>query len=79
MGIKDASTAAERVTSKIGSKAVVTMSEEEFRNETMYQTTMHIVRKMLADGIISEEEYHQINAVFLKKYNPILGGLFARI
>lgn len=55
------------------------MSEEEFRNETMYQTTMHIVRKMLADGIISEEEYHQINAVFLKKYNPVLGGLFARI
>ena len=55
------------------------MSKEEFRNEAMYQTTMHIVRKMLADSIISEEEYHQINAVFLKRYNPVLGGLFARL
>lgn len=55
------------------------MSKEEFRNEAMYQTTMHIVRKMLKEGIISEEEYRQVNDVFLEKYRPILGGLFAQL
>lgn len=55
------------------------MSKEEFRNETMYQATMHIVRKMLADGIISEEEYRRIDDMFLKKYQPLLGSLFSDI
>ena len=42
-----------------------------------YQTTMHIARKMLCDGIISEEEYHRVDKIFLKKYKPIFGTLFS--
>ena len=53
------------------------MSKEEFRNEKMYQTTMHLVREMLKDGIISKEEYRQIDTIFLEKYKPVFGTLFS--
>jgi len=52
------------------------MTKEEFQNEKLYQTTMHIVRKLMQDGIISADEYSQIDAVFLKKYKPLFGTLF---
>ena len=54
------------------------MSKEEFRNEKLYQTTMHIARQMLAEGLISEE-YRQIDTIFTEKYKPTLGTLFADI
>ncbi len=55
------------------------MSKEDFRNEKLYQTTMHIARKMLKEGLISEEEYRKIDTIFLKKYKPVFGSLFADI
>ena len=55
------------------------MSKEEFRNEKLYQATMQIARKMLKQGAISEEEYNEIDAVFLKKYRPVLGQIFSNI
>ena len=51
------------------------MSKEEFRNEKLYQTTMHLARKMLSDGLISEDEYRQIDTIFRGKYRPILVSL----
>ena len=53
------------------------MSKEDMRNEKLYQTTMHLARKMLKDGIISEEEYHRVDAIFLEKYKPVFGTLFS--
>lgn len=55
------------------------MTKEDMRREKMYQTTMYIVRKMLYDGIISNEEYSRIDKIFLKKYNPIFGTLFSAL
>ena len=55
------------------------MSKEEFRNEKLYQTTMHLARKMLEEGIIFEEEYRQIDTIFLEKYKPVFGTLFSDI
>ena len=55
------------------------MSKEEFRNEELYQTTMHIVRKLMQDGVISADEYHHIDAIFIKKYRPFFGSLFSDI
>jgi hypothetical protein len=60
-------------------RVVTGVSKDEFRNEKLYQTTMHIVRKMLEDGIISEEEYRQIDTIFLEKYQPVFGTLFSDI
>ena len=55
------------------------MRKEEFRNEKMYQATMGIARKMLKEGIVSEEEYRQIDTIFLEKYKPVFGTLFSDI
>lgn len=67
------------VTSLTASKVVTAMSKEVFRNEKLYQTTMHLARKMLEEGIISEEEYRQIDTIFLEKYKPVFGTLFSDI
>lgn len=55
------------------------MNKEEFRNEKLYQTTMHLAKKMLEEDIISETEYRQIDTIFLKKYRPVFGTLFSDI
>lgn len=75
MEAKTANIADASVISGTGLEAV--MSKEEFRNEKLYQTTMHLARKMLSDGLISEDEYRQIDTIFLEKYRPALGTLFS--
>ena len=79
MAINAESTAAMNVTLQTVSKAVAAMSKDDFRNEKLYQTTMHMVRKMLDEGIISEEEYRQIDTIFLEKYKPVFGTLLSDI
>jgi hypothetical protein len=77
--ISEESIAAMRAILQTVLKVVTVVSKDEFRNEKLYQTTMHIVRKMLVDGIISEEEYRQIDTIFLEKYQPVFGTLFSDI
>ena len=43
------------------------MSNAEFRNEKLYQTTMSMARKMLGEGIISEDEYRQTRSNLEKR------------
>ena len=79
MGTSEENTAAMNVISLTDTKVVPAMSKEEFRNEKLYQSTMHLARKMLEDGAISEEEYCQIDTIFLEKYQPVFGTLFSDI
>lgn len=65
-------------TSGTGSE-VARMSKEQMRQEKLYQVTMSMVRKMLAEGLITEEEYRQIDTMFLEKYRPLFGTLFSEI
>ena len=65
-------------TSDTGSEAA-RMSKEKMRREKLYQATMSIVRKMLAEGLITEEEYRQIDTMFLEKYRPLFGALCSEI
>lgn len=74
-GISGENTAATPATSLTVSRLVAAMRKEEFRNEKMYQATMSIARKMLKEGIVSEEEYRQIDTIFLEKYKPVFGTL----
>ena len=55
------------------------MTKEQFHNEKMYQATMALARQMLRQGLITEEEYREVEAVFLKKYKPVLGEIFSNI
>lgn len=52
------------------------MSSVNFQNEMMYQATMSFARKMLRDGLITEDEYRQIDTMFIEKYQPRIGTLF---
>lgn len=72
------STAVMCATSGTGSEAA-RMSKEQMRQEKLYQVTMSMVRKMLAEGLITEEEYRQIDTMFLEKYHPLFGTLFSEI
>lgn len=65
-----------RVTSTIGLEEG-SMTRDDFRKEKLYQATMSMARKMLVEGLISEEEYHQIDTIFIAKYRPVFGALFS--
>lgn len=56
---------------------VARMTEEQFRAEKLYQTTMNVAGRMLSQGLISEEEYCQIDTIFLEKYRLVFGTLFS--
>ena len=55
------------------------MTREEFHNEKMYQATMGMVRRMHSEGLISQAEYGQMEQIFLEKYKPLIGSIYAEI
>ena len=55
------------------------MTKEESRAERLYQTTMHLARKMFKEGTITADEYGQIEKHFAEKYQPITGTLFSSL
>lgn len=58
---------------------VASMSEEQFNREKLYMATMHLAKKLLEQGIISEKQYEDINEKFTNKYGISLSSLFTRI
>lgn len=58
---------------------VLHMSDEQMKNEMLYQGTMSIARNLLKQGTISEEEYRQIDTMFKQKYAVSLSTLFTDI
>lgn len=55
------------------------MTKEQFQREKMYQATMGMVRRMRSEGLISQEEYARVEQVFLEKYKPLIGSIYAEI
>lgn len=55
------------------------LSRGQFENEKMYQYTMAIVRNMRKQGLITGNEYSEIDTIFLKKYRPVLGSLYSEM
>ena len=52
------------------------MSDELFERIVMYKATMILVKSMLSQGLISEEEYDEIDRIFSSKYGLDLSVLF---
>ena len=46
------------------------------QNELMYQMTMSVARRMFSEGLMTEDEYRQIDTMFREKYQPKIGTLF---
>ena len=58
---------------------VEVMTDTQIHNEKMYLGTMTAARKLLKQGIISDEEYEQIDTMFRQKYAISLSTLFTDI
>ena len=58
---------------------VTAMTNEQMQNEVMYQGTMLVAKQLLKKGIVSDEEYEQIDTNFQKKYDISLSTLFTDI
>lgn len=54
------------------------MDKNEFKREKLYQSTMLVAKKMLKNGMISIEEYQEIDAKMNEKYKPIFGTLLSQ-
>jgi hypothetical protein len=52
------------------------MKKEQFSSEMLYQLTISMFRKMLEHGLISEEEYAEIDTIMLRRYAPFLGSIY---
>ena len=55
------------------------MTKEAFQREKMYQATMGMARRMRSAGLISSEEYAKVERIFLEKYKPLIGSIYAEI
>lgn len=51
------------------------MTKQEFENEKRYELLMYQVKKMLKAGLISEDEFCEIETKYRQKYSPKSGGL----
>jgi hypothetical protein len=40
---------------------------------------MHLARKMVDQGILTEQEYREVDEIFLEKYKPVFGSIFSDI
>ena len=53
------------------------MNKDVFAREVKYESRMAVARTMLRKGIITKEEYCEIDTIFLDKFRPLLGTLRA--
>lgn len=53
------------------------MDKREFRAERLYLMSRSVAESMLKKGILSEDEFTQIDTILLKKYRPTLGTLLS--
>lgn len=75
METRTANTAHIPVTSPVASE-VMSMNEDQFEREKLYQASMNLFQAMLKDGLITEEQYAIIDTKMREKYQPIFGTLF---
>ena len=53
------------------------MTPEELRNDMLYHMAFSMAKTMLEKGLLSPEEYAEIDTILLQKYQPYLGRLFS--
>ena len=53
------------------------MSKEKLRNDMLYHAAISMAKSMLEKGLITREEYTEIDTILLEKYRPYLGTLLS--
>lgn len=52
------------------------MTSDALERECRYETVMYQVKRMFHAGLITEQEFQEIEARFRAKYKPMSGGLY---
>ena len=58
-------------------KAVMQMRKEQYRADMLYQVSLSVAKTMREQGLITADEYDEIDTVLLAKYQPYLGRLIS--
>lgn len=53
------------------------VTQDEFERERRYQTLTYFLKKMLSEGLISEEEFCRIDTRNRDKFKPFSGSLLS--
>ena len=53
------------------------MSKDEFHNNMLYHAAISIAKTILENGLVTEEEYAEIDTILLEKYRPYWGTLLS--
>lgn len=53
------------------------MDNEQFEAELRYRLALSLARSLRNRELVTAEEYRQMDAMLLQKYQPILGTLLA--
>jgi len=53
------------------------MTAEQFKAEKQYQAALSIARNLRSKGLLTEQEYAEIDTILRKKYAPSLGTLLS--
>ena len=53
------------------------MTKKRLRDDMRYQAARSMAKTMLEKGLITQEEYSDIDTTLLQKYRPYLGSLFS--
>lgn len=51
------------------------MTEKQFNSELEYQIWINIMKELLKEQIITDQEYKKIDKMLLKEYQPIFSSL----
>lgn len=58
-------------------EAVMQMSKEQYRSDMLYQVHLSVAKSMREKSIITADEYAEIDAMLIEKYQPYLGKLLS--
>lgn len=51
------------------------MTHDQFEREKNYRVALSIAKAMLLKKLITQPEFNKINAMLIKQYKPVFGGL----
>ena len=77
IGVSTGSIAPMPVMSRSGFKAVVSMRKDQYRADMLYHMSLSVAKTMREKGLITADEYAEIDTMLLAKYQPYLGRLIS--
>ena len=65
----------EQIQKKINLYGVTFMTDKQFNSELEYQIRINIMKKLLKEQIINDQEFKKIDTMLLNEYDPIFSSL----